>query len=307
MTTLLSAEGLTLARGRTEIVHDVDFELCEGEVVAILGPNGAGKSTLLAGLAGRLRPKRGAVTAHGRVALAQQAGALAARTARANVEVALAWWGVPAGDRRERATHALAQVGAADLARQHVNTMSGGQRRRVHLARSMALRADVLMLDEPFTALDLGTRDALLDDVSGPLRLSARAVVLVLHDRSEAWALADRVMVMMSGKVVADAAPDQLLAAPPSSEVARFIGFTGHVRDGEGQILVRPAHVVLDPNGRYAGTVTRRVSMEDAVRLDVSCDQGQLQVVVPAPGAEVGASVRLSLTGGTRFAETIEP
>jgi ABC-type sulfate/molybdate transport systems ATPase subunit len=203
--------------------------------------------------------------------------------------------------------HALEQVCAADLAPRHVNTMSGGQRRRVHLARSMALQADVLMLDEPFTGLDLGTRDALLDDVSGPLRSSARAVVLVLHDRAEAWALADRVMVMMSGEVVADGTPDRLLAAPPSPEVARFLGFTGHVRDGAGQLLVRPAHVVIDPKGRYVGTVTRRVSMEDAVRLDVTCDEGQLQVVVPVSGAEVGATVRLSLTGGARFSGDTEP
>jgi ABC-type nitrate/sulfonate/bicarbonate transport system ATPase subunit len=307
MTTLLSADALSLARGRTEIVHDVDLTLTEGEVVAILGPNGAGKSTLLAGLAGALRPRRGTVTTGGRIALAQQSGALAARSARANVEAALAWWGMPLAGRRERAMQALEQVGAADLAERHVNAMSGGQRRRVHLARSIALRADVLMLDEPFTALDVGTRDALLDDVTGPLRSSARSVVLVLHDRAEAWALADRVIVMMGGKVVADDTPDRLLSKPPSAEVAQFLGFTGEVVDGDERVLTRPAHVVLDPHGRYVGTVTRRVTQEDAVRLDISCENGRLQAVVPAPGPEVGASVRLGLTGGVRFARASQP
>jgi ABC-type nitrate/sulfonate/bicarbonate transport system ATPase subunit len=299
---LLRTDALCLSHGRTQIVHDVGFELREGEVVAVLGPNGAGKSTLLAGLAGLLAPHSGTVTAHGRVALAQQAGALAGRSARANVEVALAWWGVPAADRRARAMHALEQVGATELAKREVGAMSGGQRRRVHLARAMALHADVLLLDEPFTALDLGTRDSLLDDVSGPLRLSARSVVLVVHDRAEAWALADRVVVMLAGRIEADDSPSRLLAEPPTPDVARFLGFTGDVASGSDRVLTRPAHVVLDPAGRYAGTVTRCVTLEDGVRLEVRCEEGRLQVIVPAPGPGVGTAVRLSLVGGARFA-----
>jgi ABC-type nitrate/sulfonate/bicarbonate transport system ATPase subunit len=305
-TILLSAEDLCLAHGRKEIVHDLSLTVREGEILAILGPNAAGKSTLLAGLAGELRPRRGTVISHGRIALAQQAGALADRSARANVEIALAWWGVAPADRRARAMQALDQVGAADLAKLQIGAMSGGQRRRVHLARAIALHADVLLLDEPFTALDLGTRDALLDDVTGPLRSSARAVVLVVHDRAEAWALADRVLVMMSGTVKADDAPDRLLAAPPSPEVARFLGFTGEVVAGDEMVLTRPAHVVVDAHGQFVGTVTRRVTQEDAVRLDVRCDEGRLQVVVPAPGMEVGATIRLALIGGVRFAAAVE-
>ncbi|HVW80508.1 MAG TPA: ATP-binding cassette domain-containing protein [Mycobacteriales bacterium] len=304
---LLQARGLCLARRRSEIVHDVDFAVREGEVVAILGPNGAGKSTLLAGLAGELAPHMGTVTAHGRVALAHQNGALAARSARANVEVALAWWGVPAGERRARAMRALEQLSAADLAERQVATLSGGQRRRVHLARAVALNADLLLLDEPFTALDVSARDALLDDISGPVRTSARAVVLVVHDRAEAWGLADRVVVMMSGRLVADDTPHALLAAPPSPDVARFLGFSGELRDGDELVLTRPAHVVVDPSGRYEGTVTRRVMQEDAIRLDVRCEQGRLQVVVPPPGPDVGSALRLAVVGGARFASASHP
>lgn len=299
---LLRTDGLSLGHGRTEIVHGVDLSIRDGEVVAILGPNGVGKSTLLAGLAGSLAPRHGSVTSHGRVAFAQQAGALAARTAQANVELALAWWGVPAAERKARALHALEEIGAADLARRRVSGLSGGERRRVHLARAMALHADVLLLDEPFTALDVGTRETLLDDVSGLVRSSARAVVLVVHDRAEAWALADRVLVMLSGRIAADDAPERLLANPPSPEVARFLGFTGTVIEGNQMVLTRPAHVTVDKAGRYVGTVTRRVMQEDAVRLDVQCGEGRLQVVVPPVGLEVGATVRLSLIGGARFA-----
>lgn len=305
--TLLRAEAVSLGYGRVEVVHDVDLRVRAGEVVAVLGPNGSGKSTLLAGLAGVLQPRGGTVTSNGRIALARQAGALAARSARANVEIALTWWGVSSSERRTRAMHALEQVGIADLAKRHVGAMSGGQRRRVHLARAMALHADVLMLDEPFTALDVEARDSLLDDVAGVLRSSAQSVVLVVHDRSEAWALADRVVVMMSGRLVADDKPGHLLAAPPTPEVARFLGFTGEVANGDERILLRAAHVLVDPRGQYVGTITRRVRLEAAVRLDVRCDEGQLQVVVPEPGPEIGATIRLSLTGGARFAASGTP
>jgi ABC-type sulfate/molybdate transport systems ATPase subunit len=202
---------------------------------------------------------------------------------------------------------ALEQVGAAHLSRRQVNAMSGGERRRVHLARVIALNADVLLLDEPFAALDAESRDALLDDVAGPLRSSARAVVLVVHDRAEAWALADRVVVMMSGRIEADDSPTKLLATPPTPEVARFLGYTGQLADDGQLLLTRPAHAVVDPAGQYVGTVTRRVTQEDAVRLDVDCYEGHLQVLVPAPAPAIGARVRLTLVGGARFAAEPAP
>src|SRR6185503_10761614 len=96
---VLTTTGLAVARGRRVLVRDVDLELRRGEVVAVLGPNGVGKSTLLAVLAGLLEPGAGSVRRAGRVAAALQAPALARRSARANVEAALAWWGVPRAER----------------------------------------------------------------------------------------------------------------------------------------------------------------------------------------------------------------
>ena len=180
-------------------MHDVDLTLRRGDVLAVLGPNGAGKSTLLAALAGLIPPAGGTIERHGRVAAALQAPALAGRTARGNVEAALAWWGVPRRARRERALAALESMGAMQLEHRPAAGLSGGEARRVHLARALALRADVLLLDEPFAGLDAPTRADLLDDATAALVDDRRATVIVVHDRAEAWALADRVLILLGG------------------------------------------------------------------------------------------------------------
>jgi ABC-type multidrug transport system ATPase subunit len=148
--TVLRATGLELRRGSRTVVHGVDLALRRGEVVALLGPNGAGKSTLLSALAGLLEPAAGKLERSGRVAAALQAPALARRTALANVEAALAWWGVPRSERRGRALRALELLGAADHAHTPASKLSGGEQRRAHLARALAVEPDVLLLDEPF-------------------------------------------------------------------------------------------------------------------------------------------------------------
>ena len=217
---VVRARGVAVARAGVEVVRDVDLALAAGEVVVLIGPNGAGKSTLLAALAGLLPATRGTVERRGRVAAALQAPALAQRTARANVEAALAWWGVARRDRRDRALAALHAMGARALADRPARALSGGEARRVHLARALALEADALLLDEPFAGLDAPTRAELLYDAASALRDTRRATLVVVHDRAEAWALADRVLVMLDGRVAADGPPVVVFGSPPTPEVA---------------------------------------------------------------------------------------
>ncbi|HEY5317967.1 MAG TPA: ABC transporter ATP-binding protein, partial [Solirubrobacteraceae bacterium] len=113
---LLSCEHVTVRRGEREVVRDVSAALRVGELVALLGPNGAGKSTLLDALAGALKPARGTIERHGRIAVALQAPDLARRSVIANVGLALSWWGVPRAERRDRALEALRTMGAEHLA-----------------------------------------------------------------------------------------------------------------------------------------------------------------------------------------------
>jgi ABC-type sulfate/molybdate transport systems ATPase subunit len=304
---LLRADGLVVRRGRREIVHGVDLELRAGELVALLGPNGAGKSTLLDALAGALEPAAGSVERHGRVAVALQSADLARRSVLANLTVALGWWGVPQGQRRERALGALRALGAEHLARRLATELSGGERRRVHLARVLAVDPDVLMLDEPFAGLDAEARGDLLTDAAGALRAPNRATLVVVHDRAEAWALADRLLVLIDGSLVADGPPASLLAAPPSALVARFLGYDGELRDGGELVLTRPAHVSLDPHGRLRATVRRVTPTEDGARVELELDAGRLVTHAGDAPPRVGEAVGVRLHGGARFARDGTP
>ncbi len=305
---LLSASGLGVERGGRLVIRETDLELRAGEVVALLGPNGAGKSTLLGALAGAVAPASGSIQRAGRVAIALQAPDLARRSALANVELALAWWGVPRGPQRAaRALRALELMGVAHIAQREARSLSGGERRRVHIARALALEPDVLLLDEPFAGLDSEARTRLLEDAAGVLRSEHRATLVVVHERSEAWALADRILVMLDGELAAEGPPRQLLDSPPSAAVARFLGFDGWMRDGDSVLLTRPAGVHLDPNSTLRGSVTRVVPLEDGARLELTLGDdgaeasGVLFASVPWPAPELGSSVAFGIEGAARF------
>jgi ABC-type sulfate/molybdate transport systems ATPase subunit len=301
---LLACRQVSVKRGRRDVVKDVTLELRAGEVVALLGPNGAGKSSLLDALAGAIAPAQGSVERHGRVAVALQAPDLARRSALANVTLALAWWGVPRADREERALHALASMGAAHLAQQPAASLSGGERRRVHIARAIATRPDVLMLDEPFAGLDGEARANLLADTQQILRAPDRATLVVVHDRAEAWALADRSLILIDGELVADGPPQQLLDDPPSITVAQFLGYDGRIESDGETLVTRPPHVRVDPDAPLRGRVTGAVPVEDAVRLELELEGGRVYALAQLPAPRVGEIVGVHIGGGVRFPRT---
>ena len=298
---LLRCEQLSVQRGKRTIVSDVTAELRAGEIVPLLGTHGAGERRLRDALAGALPASEGRIERIGRVGIALQSPDLARRTVFQNVTLALAWWGVPRPERADRARDALRAIGAEHLSRRRAATLSGGERRRVHLARAIAVRPDVLMLDEPFAGLDAEVRANLLEDALSALRSDTRATLVVVHDRAEAWALADRLMILIDGRMVATGPPRELLEQPPSVEVARFLGFDGNLEDGDELLLTRPPHVVLDPAGLLEARVTRSVPLEDGVRLELELERGRLYAVAALPAPRAGDAVRVRIEGGARF------
>lgn len=201
--------------GTTLAVDNVNLEIDSGQFVTVVGPSGCGKTTVLNHLTGLIPVQRGAITIGGdaphagnpRVAYTMARDCLFPwRTALENVCFGMELRGVPRAKREERARRALAQVGLADFADAYPKALSHGMRQRAALARGFCLQSDVLLMDEPFGALDAQTKMQLEDLLLDLWGQTQRTVVFITHDLSEAVAIADRVIVMSArpGRIVAD-------------------------------------------------------------------------------------------------------
>lgn len=211
-----------------------------GEFVSIVGTSGCGKSTLLNLIAGLERPSGGELNIRGRrVALMFQEPALFPwLTARGNIELALRARGVARKQRAAEAGHLLATVGLADFADARPHQLSGGMRQRVALARALAQDSDVLLMDEPFAALDAMTRDRLHEELERIVEKRGLTVIFVTHNVREAVRLADRVVVLSArpGRVVEefpiDAARPRAIDTAEVAELAARITARLHIQGG---------------------------------------------------------------------------
>jgi NitT/TauT family transport system ATP-binding protein len=208
------------AEGEIAALAGIDLEVADHSFVALLGPSGCGKSTLLRLVAGLDRPERGVVRrADARVAMVfQDAHLLPWRNVLANVELPLELLGQSGPARRERAEAAIAQVGLADAARRYPAELSGGMRMRASLARALVTGPRLLLLDEPFAALDELTRLALDDELRRLWREAGLTVLFVTHSIAEAAYLAERVVVL--SRRPARVVLDHTLALPAERSAA---------------------------------------------------------------------------------------
>jgi NitT/TauT family transport system ATP-binding protein len=191
--------------GNVEVLRDVSFSCREDETVAVIGPSGCGKSTLLSLATGLRTPSAGEVLIDGKVVrgtdprlgmLFQQTTLLPWRSVVENVELGLEIRGEPKKARRQRAIALMAQYGLAGFERKYPHALSGGMQKRAALAQTLAIEPTVLLLDEPFAALDAQTRLIIQNDVVKICRAGRRSMVIVTHDIAEALAMADRVVVL---------------------------------------------------------------------------------------------------------------
>jgi NitT/TauT family transport system ATP-binding protein len=189
----------------TPALQNIDLEIEQGEFVCIVGPSGCGKSTLLHLIAGLDKPTTGQITVDGgpvtgpgtdRILLFQELGLFPWLNVRQNVEFGLKMAGVSKEERKERARIFLRMVHLSHFEEHYIHQLSGGMRQRVALARSLALRPKILLMDEPFAALDAQTRDMLHDELERIWKETAPTIVFVTHNVREAVRLGDRVLLM---------------------------------------------------------------------------------------------------------------
>ena len=189
----------------TPALQNIDLEIEQGEFVCIVGPSGCGKSTLLHLLAGLDRPTTGEITVDGspvngpgtdRILLFQELGLFPWLTVRQNVEFGLKMAGVSKTERRDQARIFLRMVHLSHFEDHYIHQLSGGMKQRVALARSLALRPKILLMDEPFAALDAQTRDMLHDELERIWKETSPTIVFVTHNVREAVRLGDRVLLM---------------------------------------------------------------------------------------------------------------
>lgn len=185
-------ESLNLSLRSQTLLRDLSLNVAESEVVTVMGPSGAGKTTLLRAVAGMVKPTGGRIERpRGRLAMIfQDPRLLPWRSAIQNVEVVLD------PTQRSQALRWLSRVGLADAANVYPSALSGGMRQRVAIARALATNASIVLVDEPFSSLDVATADQLRTDLTAHLRSGGHTVLWVTHDPEEAAAVGDRTLVM---------------------------------------------------------------------------------------------------------------
>jgi len=236
MTALVEIRDLLVKRGEQSALQIEHLAIQKGEVLAVVGPNGAGKSTLLLTLARLLKPEQGEVVFNGqqaslesdmvyrrRIALVMQDPLLFDACVFDNVASGLRFRGVSKDEIRHKAPLWLERLGVGHLSKRRAGQLSGGEAQRVSLARALILEPQLLLLDEPFSALDPPTRSRLLDDLGGLLKETAITTVFVTHDLPEAAQLAGRMAVIIGNRMRQVGSPEIVFAAPADEEVARFV------------------------------------------------------------------------------------
>jgi sulfate transport system ATP-binding protein len=318
--------------GATPVCDDLNLEIPAGELVALLGPSGSGKTTLLRMIAGLERPDSGMVMLHGKDATCddvrsrevgfvfQHYALFGHMSVHENVAFGLRV--------RPRATRPAAAVIREEVARllklvqldrfgdRYPHQLSGGQRQRVALARALAVGPKVLLLDEPFGALDARVRQELrrwLRRLHDEVQVTT---VFVTHDQDEAMEVADRVIVMNQGRIEQDGSPEVVYEHPANPFVLRFLGQVNLLEEAGGTVsYVRPDELLLvdgPQDGAFAVTVTQELNVGAQVRLECrrAGDDTPIDVEMPRRefvalrerlGVKVGGPAWLHARRVTRF------
>jgi tungstate transport system ATP-binding protein len=267
--TILNVKDLVVKRGEQNVLQVSSLDIQQGEVLAVIGPNGAGKSTLLLVLARLLLPSSGQISFRGspmeheneltyrrRIALVLQEPLLMHQSVFDNVAAGLKFRGLPRNEIKNRTNEWLERLDISHLHNRPAHRLSGGEAQRASLARAFALQPELLLLDEPFSALDAPTRSRLLQDLHALLAQTSITTIFITHDLDEALLLGDRVAVLLGGVLRQVGRPQDVFTAPSDGEVAAFVGvetvIAGKVAISQnGQITVAANGLNLEAVGDH--------------------------------------------------------
>jgi tungstate transport system ATP-binding protein len=307
---VLALRDVVVRAGGRVILEVTAIAMAPGEVVALLGANGAGKTTLLH-VAALLRwPERGVVSIGGQDATARNAAVLRRSLSVVfqdpllfevsvldNAAAGLRFQGLSRSEARRRAQFWLQRFGVDHLARRRARTLSGGEASRVALARAFATDPAILLLDEPFAALDAPTRAELLPALRERLRQSGAAALLVTHDLDEAFAFGDEIALMQSGRVLARGAGAALLARPPNREAAELLGI---------ETILAAKIEASDAGSVLLGVLPDGPCLRAVVPSDSAPQVGEVvTITLPAAAARVLRRDEVAPTGWNRLAGRI--
>ena len=313
MAQVVELAGIRVDRDGRPVLDVPDLAVARGEVLAVIGPNGAGKSSLLRVIGALETPIAGTVrflgepvtagvvlTVRRRMASVFQEPLLADTTVFDNVAMGLRFRGVSREQIDARVARWLRRFSIAELAGRRARTLSGGEAQRVALARALVVEPELLLLDEPFSALDQPTRQALIGDLGRILREERITAVFVTHDHEEAMILADRVGVLVDGRLLQLDTTARVFRSPASKEVARFVGVETLV---DCRVLSSRAGVSVIEAGGQSMEVAQAAEPDEWVCLCLRAEDVTLKTGSPPPGATLptnrlkGTVARLSPVG----------
>jgi ABC-type Fe3+/spermidine/putrescine transport system ATPase subunit len=325
---MLSLDGVAFSYpGSPMVVDDFSLHVEPGEMVALLGASGCGKTTILRLIAGLLTPGKGIIAVDGvsvngvpaerrQTAMVFQKPLLFPHlSVGENVGFSLKLKNCPADDIRERVSEALAMVKLDGFEARRANQLSGGQEQRVSIARALVSQPNILLLDEPFTALDENLRIEIRSLVRNIQRRLQVTALFVTHDRNEAAAMAHRIAFLDRGKIAQCGTLRQFYESPASADVARFFGFqllsgrveSGHLTTGLGVtpidaaagpvwVSIRPDAARITASEGASTTVESSVDLGDRISTSVRINAGESIVLVHGPPEFApGQSVRVTL------------
>jgi len=285
---MLRVEDIRKSYDRQPVLRGIDLEIGQGELMCLLGPSGCGKTTLLRIISGLEAPDSGDVLLDGQSIrnlpvyergfgfMFQDFALFPHMNVEQNVAFGLRMRGDLGTDQQARVHEVLELVGLKGFERRDVTQLSGGERQRVALARSLAPRPRLLLLDEPLGSLDAALRERLVLDLRAIIKSLGLTAVYVTHDQAEAYAISDRMALMNAGLLVQVDVPEKIYARPATVFAAKFLGLNNVV-----PVLERGANYVDTPLGRLDTAGNGRVTYHllvhpDGIDLDLSCDEGAI-------------------------------